>query len=230
VCLDARPDRGAYRVDTDAGCLFVKHYTPQGLRARIRDFALRRKPQRALELGRLLRESGISTPPPVGLFALGLGLWQEALLVSRWVGPTRKWSEYLVGDARRDRDADRFRASLSQLAILLGRLHRLGFYHGDLSGNLVFDQGDPESRAYIVDLEDLHRRLSRKRRIKNLEELGRGLPDLSRATLRDRWLFLREYARAAGLDDAGARSLWREGRAAQLWRKRRHARKSKRGE
>ena len=41
----------------------------------------------------------------------------------------------------------------------------------------------------------------------------------------NRWLFLTAYAAAAGLDREEARKLWREGRAAQI---RRHARNAKR--
>ncbi|MHB8766284.1 MAG: hypothetical protein ACYDA8_18350, partial [Deferrisomatales bacterium] len=73
-------------------------------------------------------------------------------------------------------------------------------------------------RLYLVDLEDLHPRLSWRRRVKNLEELGRAILDLGQVTLRDRWGFLVEYARACGLGLPEARRLWREGRAEQLRR------------
>lgn len=215
--LQSRPDRIAYRVESPEGedPVFVKHYTPKGLAGRVRDFGLRRKPQRAFSLGRQLERSGVDTPRPLGLFALGRGLWREALLVTEWMGPTRAWPEHLAREASEKGAAPGFWEGVLSLARLLGALHRLGFYHGDLPGNLVFAGKDGSWRPFLVDLEELHPWLSRRRRVKNLEELGRALSDLSILSLRDRWDFLREYAGAAGLDASEPASLWRQGREAQ---------------
>ncbi len=219
--LQSRPDRTAYRVETPDGPIFVKHYTPKGLVARVRDFGIRRKPQRAFTMGLRLAQGGVDTAEPLGLFGLGRGLLHEVLLVNRWLGPTRMWTEHLTREARREGLSPKVREAVQSLARLLGRLHRLGLYHGDLPGNLVFGQEDGGWRPFLVDLEELHQRLPRKRRVKNLEELGRSLSDLSILTLRDRWGFLQEYAVAAGLGSAEPARLWREGREAQLRRARR---------
>ncbi len=222
--VQSRPERTVYRVETAAGTLFAKHYTPSGARARLRDFWLRRKPQRAFRLAGRLAGAGVSTPEALALLARGRGLWREALLVNRWAGETRPWSAFLVGEAAGDRSAGGYGTHLLALAHLLGRLHRLGLYHGDLAGNLVFGRDEDGWRPYLVDLEDLRLGLSRRRRVKNLEELGREILDLGAVTLRDRWGFLIEYSRACGLDRPGARRLWREGREEQV---RRLARKTR---
>ncbi|MEW6489746.1 MAG: lipopolysaccharide kinase InaA family protein [Thermodesulfobacteriota bacterium] len=227
--LQFRPDRTAYRVEIPRTAgdgdgeepVFVKHYAPKGLAARVRDFGLRRKPQRAFVLGHRLGRAGVGTPVPLGLFALGRGLWREALLVNEWVGPTRAWPEHLGREAPGKGAAPGFREGVLSLARLLGALHRLGLYHGDLPGNLVFGAKGGRWRPFLVDLEELHPRLSRRRRVKNLEELGRALSDLTILSLRDRWDFIREYAGAAGLGASEPATLWREGREAQRRRGRR---------
>jgi tRNA A-37 threonylcarbamoyl transferase component Bud32 len=148
------------------------------------------------------------------------GRWipREALLVTEWLGSLTKWSRHLTGEVPRARSPDEHRHALRGLARQLGKLHRLGLYHGDLSANLVFAQIDGRDDPYLIDLEALSGRLSRKRRVKNLEELGRGIRDLRAVSLRDRWLFLKAYASAADLDVSEARRLWREGRRAQIVR------------
>ncbi|MDW7711221.1 MAG: lipopolysaccharide kinase InaA family protein [Deferrisomatales bacterium] len=212
-------------METAQGAVFAKHYTPQGFVRRLRDFGIRRKPQRAFALGRRLAREGVCTPEPLELLARGRGIWREALLVTRWIGPAPHWARHLAAEAPGRAGSPAFREAVLSLARLLGALHRLGLYHGDLAGNLLFGIEDGCWRPFLVDLEELHTRLSRKRRVKNLEELGRELPDLAVLTLRDRWDFLREYAAAAGLGSAEPSSLWREGREAQHRRGRRQARR-----
>ncbi len=209
--------RSCYRVGPAGGAVFAKRYLPGGLGGRLRDFLIHRKPWRAYTLGiRLVRE-GLSTPRPLGLFLRGRGLWREALLVTEWVGPALGWREAVAG-GRRGPDG-----GVSSLGRLLGALHARGYYHGDLAGNLVF-AGDGRDRPFLLDLEDLHRPLSWKRRVKNLEELGRALPDLGAVSLRERWSFLLAYVDAAGLDPSRAGVLWRNGREAQRRRLHRAAR------
>lgn len=218
VVLESRAERTVYRVETARGPFFAKHYTPTGVAERVRDFWVRRKPQRAVALAARLARAGVSTPEALALLVRGRGLWREALLVNTWAGETRNWSALLTGEAARARGGEPFQAHLRAVARLLGALHRLGLYHGDLTGNLVFGREVGGWRLYLVDLEDLHFRLSWRRRVKNLEELGRAVLDLGQVTLRDRWGFLVEYARACGLGLPEARRLWREGRAEQLRR------------
>ncbi len=210
--------RSCYRVGPAGGAVFAKRYLPAGLRGRLRDFLLHRKPWRAFARGSRLARDGLSTPRPQGLFLRGRGLWREALLVTEWIGPTRDWQRAVTG-GRGGPDG-----GLASLARLLGALHARGYYHGDLAGNLVF-AGEGHGRPFLLDLEDLHRPLSWKRRVKNLEELGRALPDLGPVSLRDRWSFLLLYADAAGLDRSWARPLWRSGTRAQRRRLRRAASK-----
>ncbi|GAB4255749.1 MAG: hypothetical protein Kow0092_01200 [Deferrisomatales bacterium] len=199
--LGARPDRCAYRVDTPAGPFFAKHYAPGSLAGRWRDFALRRKPQRAFARGLALAEGGVATARPLGLFSRGGPLWHQALLVLEWLDGAEPWERCLSGGAA---DAP----VLEALAATLGGLHRRGLYHGDLPANLVAAGGERGLlRVYVVDLEDLKRGLGRRRRVKNLEELGRRAPGLA---VRRQGAFLQAYCREAGLERSAARILWRQ--------------------
>jgi hypothetical protein len=160
----------------------------------------------------------VNTPAPLALFVCGRWVPREAVLVTEWLGCVTKWSRHLTGKASRSRSPDEHRRALRGLARQLGKLHRLGLYHGDLSANLVFAHTDGRDDPYLIDLEALSRRLSRRRRVKNLDDLGRGIRDFRVVSLRDRWLFLKAYASAAGFDVSGARRLWRQGRRAQTAR------------
>lgn len=216
VPIQSQAGRTAYRVEDGPTRYFVKRYRPESLVGRMRDFGVRRKPQRAFARGRALVEAGVGTPAPLGLLLRGGGLPAEALLVTEWLPDAGLWTESLARRAREDRREAGH--ALTALGGLVGSFHALGYYHGDLAGNLLICGTGPGTRAYLIDLEELRGRLSRKRRVKNLEELGRALPDLEVISLRERWVFLEAYAAAAGLSPASARDLWREGRAAQIRR------------
>lgn len=160
---------------------------------------------------------GVRTPKPLGLFWKGTGVPSEALLVTEWLPEAKLWKDYFKRQAREDRGG--LQQVLLALGGLLGGLHALGYYHGDLAGNLLVCTRGGETGVYLIDLEELRRRLSRKRRVKNLEELGRSIPDLGTISLRERWLVLRAYAAATGLSEDDARELWREARGAQRLRR-----------
>ncbi len=214
--LQAGEERATYRVETPEGRFFVKHYRPTRFRARVRDFVRRRKPQRAFSLGRRLRERGIFTPDPLGLFVRGRAPYQEAVLVNAWLGEVRGWRRYLLEEAPLSNNPQIFRQAVAEMGRLLGRLHRQGFYHGDLRANLLFADAGKGYRPCLIDLEDLRRPLSRRRRVKNLGELERTIRERGRLPLRELWLFLKAYAGDAGFEIAEARRLWREVRKAQL--------------
>ncbi len=222
--LQRQSGRTAYRVETPRGPFFVKHYAPRGPLRCLSDLGLRSKPGWAFRRGLRLQGAGVATPAPLGAFRLPGGPARQALLVTAWLGATRPWVEHLRSLAEVPEGGAALAAALADGARLLGRLHRCGYYHGDLVSNLLCAGEGRAGRAQLVDLEGLRRPLSRARRVKNLEELGRALPDLELVSLRRRWCFLRDYAAAAGLAAGETRRLWREGRSAQRVRLARAAR------
>ena len=213
--IQSQSDRSAYRVETRDGSCFVKHYRPAHWSGVARDFWVHRKPQRAYTLATQLAEQGISTPCPLALFLSSSLSGCQALLITEWIEDALVWRQGLPQLAAESKGRRQLRAALGSMATLLGRLHRLGYYHGDLVGNLLCAESAAGWLSYLVDLEELHPRLSERRRVKNLEELGRGLLDLHTVSLRERWEFLKVYGGEAGLDAERCRHLWRRGREAQ---------------
>lgn len=210
TALQIGGDRAAYRVDTSEGPVFTKTYAPRGWTGRVRDFALRRKPQRAFHRGLALRAAGVGTPEPLALFLRGRFVAREALLVCAWLPVPRSWFEEVMVASPLAHDPRGFRAALEEFGLLLGRLHAQGWYHGDLRANVLFGGAEEgRRRAQVIDLEDLWGCLSQDRRLRNLESLARTAEDLMTVPLRERWRFLRAYARAAGLEPPHARALWR---------------------
>jgi tRNA A-37 threonylcarbamoyl transferase component Bud32 len=96
---------------------------------------------------------------------------------------------------------DSLRRQLAEsLGELLGRLHRRGIYHADLKAtNLAWHPGTPPR---LLDYGRVHfaRRVSRRRRVKNLAQLNAALPDSVGPALRER--ALDAYLEAAGTRDA----------------------------
>ncbi|GAB4249088.1 lipopolysaccharide kinase InaA family protein [Deferrisoma sp.] len=209
--IHRQPGRICYRVETPRGPFFAKHYRPEGGLRAVYLLGLQRVPARAFHRGRALLAKGLATPAPLGLYVRGL-LWpREAILVTEWVPGFTPWAVHVRQGAGNPL------AAAAAVGALVGQLHRFGYYHGDLSRNVFFGEDGRGMRPFLVDLDGLRRPLTRRRRIKNLEELGRGirLEDLG---LRGRWWALRAYGGVLGLGRAELRRLWREGRAAQIRR------------
>jgi tRNA A-37 threonylcarbamoyl transferase component Bud32 len=85
------------------------------------------------------------------------------------------------------------------LGTLLGRLHRRGIYHADLKATNV--SWKPGGAPRLLDYARVRfaRRVSRRRRVKNLAQLNAALPDGIGAELRER--ALDAYLAAAGTRD-----------------------------
>lgn len=84
------------------------------------------------------------------------------------------------------------------LGELLGTLHRRGIYHGDLkANNIAWSPGRPPALLDTADVR-FRRRISRRRRIKNLAQLNAALPDTVPAALRE--AALAHYVRSSDFD------------------------------
>lgn len=206
--IHCNPGRAAYRVEADGSRYFVKHYAPLSGFRRVRDFWWGRKPQRAFALSRRLLRRGVRTSAPVALFWRGGVLPVEALLVNEWIEDLRGLGPFAEGGLT-TLGADPRREVLDSLAVLVGRLHRLGFYHGALARSLFIAPGPGGLEPIVEDLEQLHRGLGPRRRVKNLERLGRELPDPRALSANERRRFLRVYGREAGVPDRRLLPLWR---------------------
>ena len=87
---------------------------------------------------------------------------------------------------------------ISRAAEFLAHLHLVGVYHGDLTArNILVEQEDDGAvvRFYLIDLDAIRSTswISGRRRIKNLDELGRNFLNLKIVSTQDRARFLKAY-------------------------------------
>jgi tRNA A-37 threonylcarbamoyl transferase component Bud32 len=129
-------------------------------------------------------------------------------LVSRWI-PGAVPLPDAVATLREDGPA--LGRVLAEAGRIAGALHKRRFYHGDLPGNILLSGERDLESGWVVDLEELRRPLSRRRRGKNLEEVFRKC--LARAPeSRDHLgAYLEAYAAAAGSSVGEAEALYRMG-------------------
>ncbi|MFN8543323.1 MAG: lipopolysaccharide kinase InaA family protein [Candidatus Binatia bacterium] len=175
---------------TAAGTVFVKSYpAPAGWRA-----------ERAFRMGAALTAVGLGAPEAVLLGRRG----REGLLVTRDVGGMELMAA--VAEVRAPERRGQKRALLRGLGAAVGRLHDLGFVHGDLvpsnvrvrAGEIVFLDHDRTRRAALLVWFGGRR---------NLVQLGRFV--VAGVTATDRARVLAGYAAVRGLSPAVRRRLVR---------------------
>jgi hypothetical protein len=221
--VQSQKNRNTYKVDSERGTFFVKNFYSGNIASFFKDLFRRPKHKRAYFFSKTLYNSRIPTPRPLGLYVLRIGFRFQALLVLEWIPQIENLAHYFSKHYDKSTNRDYSRVALRQLATLMGQLHLKGLYHGDLVGNVIISRDGSTLKTYLIDLEDLSS-LSERRRVKNLEALGRYLKDLNIITLRERWEFLRVYGETTKLSLNRCRQLWRLGRQAQLQRIARRAR------
>lgn len=133
-----------------------------------------------------------------GLEARGIATGRALAWSGRWLvmedaGPTLiDWVESAFAAA-----PEAERAALARdLAELLARLHARGIYHPDLKANNIAWRPGAPPRLLDTGRVRFGRRVSARRRAKNLAQLNAALPDVVPAALRD--AALRDYLRLTG--------------------------------
>lgn len=224
------PDREIHRLPPPEAAshgFFVKRYELDGWWAVLRSAIGSHKSSRAWKHALALLPRGVPIPAPVAYLRRFAGPLLrphcEHVLVMRDVAASASLAERLA--AWRREPLERRRALLRELAIFLAGLHREGVYHGDLTARNLLVR-EPPPRILLVDLDAVRSVgwIPRRRRLKNLDELGRNVLDLGLVSTADRARFLRDYLAAdpgGGWDFAGLfrtvhrrtlRRLAREGR------------------
>jgi RIO-like serine/threonine protein kinase len=191
-------DRRIGRLTWEAQAYYVKHYTAPTLKARLQVWLACSKAHKSWRFAQVLRQRGIPTPPIVAYLQKNTGwLASEQLLVTEGIdGSTLR-------DAVRAPMSTRSRRKLiGAVARFVAALHDAGVYHGDFSAfNIMVEKvagGDSYWRIHLIDLDAIRsiRRISRRRQIKNLDELGRNFTRLAEVSIRDRLRFLSRYRKA----------------------------------
>jgi hypothetical protein len=163
------------------------------------------KAQKAWRAAGYLRARNVATPLTQALvWRRKTLLHSEYILITRGLTDGKSLLETLGDQAAPSPGAKA--AIIDSVATFLARLHRLGVYHGDLSAlNLIVQPTQQRPARYGIHLIDLDairslRWISRRRRVKNLDELGRNFLDLAMVGNFDRLRFLHIYYDAYGCE------------------------------
>jgi len=227
--VKSRRDSQVYRFDYKGDTFYVKQYPINGVKAFLLSFFGQNKAQKTWRFARLLLAKGLSTPPPVFYVLRNITCMKSEHMVGT-LGIDRSislrdfiQSHFKPGNVSTS-DKRRF---IKKLAVFMARLHLAGIYHGDLTARniIVKPAGDVyESQLYLIDLDAIRstRWISDRRRVKNLDELGRNFLDLSIVDGLDRACFLKHYLGTYTRDRWGFRSSMERIQARTGYRLERH--------
>ena len=104
---------------------------------------------------------------------------------------------------------------IDAVAAFVARLHLNGVYHGDFTADNILVQDDVDGgtvRVFLIDLDAIRsaHRISGRRRIKNIDELGRNFLDLRLISTADRAMFIQKYLAYHGRDKRSWRQLFKK--------------------
>lgn len=184
--------------------IFVKQIDPpHGLAAGVKARWRAKRSEHVLRISEDLRRDNFGVPQ-VLLIGENTDSGHEVVvmtqasgfMLTRWMNPIHRTETLLR------------RRILQKLGAEIGRLHRVGYVHGDLTPYNVFATGDPEVAITFIDHEGTEKtsRMSinvARNRLRNLVQLGHfDLPGVSRS---DKMRVFVSYAAAAGLSKAASR-------------------------
>lgn len=196
--LSSGRDRQIGTLEWEGQTYYVKHYCSPILKAHLQSLLGWSKAHKAHRCAKRLQRVGIATPRV--LAHLQRGHWRnppEHLLVTEGVdGDTLRVAlqTSLLPPLRR--------ALVKSMAVFLAKLHDAGIYHGDFSAfNIIVQATHPAGlnwQIYLIDLDAVRSlyRVSQRRQIKNLDELGRSFLCLKEISIQDRLRFLHYYAQS----------------------------------
>jgi tRNA A-37 threonylcarbamoyl transferase component Bud32 len=181
----------------DGDSFFYKEFHNRGAKDVLKNLFGFTRGKRAFRAGQLLLQYGFLTPEPV-LYGVQKTFFfiRSNFLITRAVSGDRTYQYLkhhfhlpLPGDVLEEK-----RALLSAAGREIGRLHKAGIFHGDLRvGNIILSGRGAATRFYFIDNERTTggRRLSEKKRLKNLVQLN--MVRLPHITVTDRLRFLTAY-------------------------------------
>ena len=194
-------DRDVHRCVFDQGEeVYLKRYYVSGIKPFLRTLLRVSKAQKAWRTGRRLRRKEIDTPLPMALFK-----YRRSYLSSEFVCITKGlpdavdlYKAVLQVQGEQPSQQKKKRRLIAAAAKFTARLHCHNIYHGDFSADNILvreDMDRQDIRVYLIDLDAVRTSywISERRRVKNLEELGRNFLDLRAISMADRVMFLKVY-------------------------------------
>jgi tRNA A-37 threonylcarbamoyl transferase component Bud32 len=180
--------------------VYLKRYRISGIKPFLRTVLRVNKAQKAWRIGRRLRNNGIKTPLPIAIlkgYASPHSL--DYVVVTAGLPDAMDLYEAVRQvQGKHPSQQKRKRDLIHAVSKFVARLHGHHIYHGDFSADNILvrgDAGSQEMRVYVIDLDAVRTSfwISDRRRVKNLEELGRNFLDLDAISLADRVRFLKLY-------------------------------------
>ncbi|MEN8246647.1 MAG: lipopolysaccharide kinase InaA family protein [Thermodesulfobacteriota bacterium] len=180
--------------------IYLKRYHMTGIRPLLRTILSLNKAQKAWCIGRRLLCRGIDTPLPIAILKRHVSSFSsEFVCITRGLSDAVDlYQAVLLVQGKNPTEQKKKKRLVKAVAQFVARLHRHNIYHGDFSADniLVRGNGDVEEiQVYLIDLDAVRTGywISERRRIKNLEELGRNFLDLRAISMADRVRFLKVY-------------------------------------
>jgi tRNA A-37 threonylcarbamoyl transferase component Bud32 len=176
---EGRVRAGLLRVEDET--VFVKRIAARsGLRA-LAETLFGSRARRALAGAAMLKEGGFAHPAPLAAAEDRgrLGIVRAAFVISEALIDAQTFSVFALGlRGELRRNIGRRIAISRAVAHELRRLHEAGLFTRDLQEtNLMLEEHPDGFKVYFVDLEDFRkfRRLSQRRRLRNLVHLDRSI-------------------------------------------------------
>lgn len=196
-------ERKTYRLALpNIGDVYLKRYYVVHWKSRLQSWFRVYKAQKAWRVAHTLLRKGIDTPVPIAYLARRGG--SEHVLITRSVNAMTLAAlvrQFLPPETTRSVETiQRKRALIHAVAQFLGHVHEAGVYHGDFNANniLVEETSSDAFRIVLIDLDAIRStvRISDRRALKNLDELGRNFLNLKVFSTPDRVRFVQSYIRA----------------------------------
>lgn len=199
--------------------IYLKRYYVEGFKPFLRTALGLNKAQKAWRVGRRLKRRGLDTPLPIALFNRGASRFSsEFVCITKGLSDAIDLHDAVLQVQGKDPSQQRQKHDLIKAAAkFVALLHSHYIYHGDFSADniLVRGIGDAqEIRIYLIDLDAVRTSfwISERRRIKNLEELGRNFLDLRTISISDRVSFLKVYLKYYTRNRDSLHTLFRKAR------------------
>jgi hypothetical protein len=182
--------------DTGKG-YFFKEYLDRGVKDRLRKMFRSTRSRKAFRAGHILLDRGFLTPVPlIQGFEKGCCFVRRNFLITGEV-PGERTYQYFQSRFPLPLSAEMLtekRALISAAGHEIGRMHRMGVFHGDLRvGNIIIDGRGASAQFFFIDNErtQFYQVLPGRKRLKNLVQLNMVL--LPHITKADRLRFLNMY-------------------------------------
>jgi hypothetical protein len=227
--IKARRGSEVYQFKHQGHAFFLKRYPINGIKACLQYFPGQNKARKSWRIGRDMLFRGLSTPLPVFYIHRNISFFKsEHIIGTQGIQKSISLKDF-VGQSFKPGQQSQIqkRRFIEKLAAFMGQLHINGIYHGDLTARniLVEPMGAvQEANIYLIDLDAIRstRWISFRRRVKNLDELGRNFLDLGVVGILDRARFLKHYLKINIKEKRGYRLLLEAVRKRTAYRLKRH--------